>query len=156
MFVVAANTLLRYRRLSLQLKASEQHLRSIFDTALDAIVTVDYEGRVRSANPAVTGLFGWSPQEMVGMHIRSLVPARLVREVEERLASYLRTGNLSLPRGEQDLIGLTRQGKESPYASASASPMSTAGRCSWCSSPTSASGSAWRRRCATASSNTAR
>ncbi|MGP9825527.1 PAS domain S-box protein [Ectopseudomonas khazarica] len=113
-FVVAANTLLRYRRLSLQLKASEQHLRSIFDTALDAIVTVDYEGRVRSANPAVTGLFGWTPQEMVGMHIRSLVPARLVRDVEERLASYLRTGNLSLPRGEQDLISLTRHGEEKP------------------------------------------
>lgn len=113
-FVVAVNTLLRYRRLSQQLKASEQHLRSIFDTALDAIVTIDHEGRVRSANRAVKRLFGWEPQAMVGMHIRSLVPARLVVEVEKRLAYYLRTGDMSVPEGEHELVGLTCSGEEKP------------------------------------------
>jgi NO-binding membrane sensor protein with MHYT domain len=58
-FVVAANALLRYRRLSLQLQASEQHLRSIFDTALDSILTVDHRGVIRSANRAATRLLGW-------------------------------------------------------------------------------------------------
>ena len=113
-FVVAANTLLRYRRMSLQLKASEQHLRSIFDTALDAIITVDHSGIVRSANRAVSQLFGWDPQALVGMHMRSLVPARYVGEMETLLADYLRTGRLTLPTGEQELVCLTRGGEEKP------------------------------------------
>ena len=102
-FVVAVNTLLRYRRMSLQLKASEQHLRSIFDTALDAIITVDHTGTLRSANRAVSRLFGWTPEELVGMHMRSLMPARHVEQVEVLLANYLRTGRLTMPAGEQEL-----------------------------------------------------
>uniref|UniRef100_UPI0028E1EDDB PAS domain S-box protein n=1 Tax=Ectopseudomonas oleovorans TaxID=301 RepID=UPI0028E1EDDB len=113
-FVVSVNTLLRYRRMSLQLKASEQHLRSIFDTALDAIVTVEHTGTVRSANRAVLQLFGWEPQALVGKHMRSLMPARYVGEVEKLLADYLRTGKLTLPAGEQELICLTRDGAEKP------------------------------------------
>ncbi|WP_234035837.1 PAS domain S-box protein [Ectopseudomonas mendocina] len=113
-FVVSVNTLLRYRRMSHQLKASEQHLRSIFDTALDAIVTVDHTGTVRSANRAVSQLFGWEPQALVGKHMRSLMPARYVGEVEKLLADYLRTGRLTLPAGEQELICLTREGAEKP------------------------------------------
>lgn len=113
-FVAAANTLLRYRRLSHQLKASEQHLRSIFDTALDAIITVDHTGTVRSANRAVTRLFGWEPLALVGMHMRSLIPARYVGEMEVMLGEYLRSGRLTLETGERELIGLTREGEEKP------------------------------------------
>lgn len=113
-FVVAVNTLLRYRRLSRQLKVSEQHLRSIFDTALDAIVTVDYQGVVRSANRAVTRLFGWEPDSLVGMHMSALIPQRLIAEVEGLLSDYLRTGQLSMANGERELICLTRDGEEKP------------------------------------------
>lgn len=113
-FVVAVNTLLRYRRMSLQLKASEQHLRSIFDTALDAIITVDHRGTLRSANRAVSRLFGWTPQELVGMHMSLLMPARHVGQVEGLMADYLRTGQLTLPAGEQELVCLTRYGQEKP------------------------------------------
>jgi PAS domain S-box-containing protein len=113
-FVVAANTLLRYRRMSQQLKASEQHLRSIFDTALDAIITVDHTGTLRSANRAVSRLLGWAPQEVVGMHMRTLLPARHVQRMEALLADYLRTGRLNMPAGEQELLCLTRDGEEKP------------------------------------------
>jgi len=113
-FVVAANTLLRYRRMSLQLKASEQHLRSIFDTALDAIITVDHTGTLRSANRTVSRLFGWAPEELVGQHMRSLIPERYIAEIEAKLADYLRTGRLTLSMGEQELICLTRDGGEKP------------------------------------------
>ena len=113
-FVVAVNTLLRYRRMSRQLKASEQHLRSIFDTAQDAIITVDHSGKVCSANRAVFRLFGWAPQELVGVHMRSLMPPRHVDQVETLLADYLRTGRLTLPAGEQEQVCLTRDGKEKP------------------------------------------
>ena len=110
-FVVAANTLLRYRRMSLQLRASEQHLRSIFDTALDAIITVDHTGTLRSANRAVSRLFGWTPQELIGRHMSMLVPARHLGQMQTLMADYLRTGRLTLPSGEQELVCSTRDGE---------------------------------------------
>ena len=113
-FVVAANTLLRYRHMSHQLKASEQHLRSIFDTALDAIITVDHTGTLRSANRAVLRLFGWTPEALVGLHMSTLVPARVIDKVEGLLADYLRTGQLTMMSGEQELVCLTREGEEKP------------------------------------------
>lgn len=113
-FVVAANTLLRYRHMGHQLKASEQHLRSIFDTALDAIITVDHTGTLRSANRAVLRLFGWTPEELVGLHMSTLVPARLIDKVEGLVADYLRTGQLTMMSGEQELVCLTREGEEKP------------------------------------------
>lgn len=112
--VVAVNTMLRYRHMSQQLKVSEQHLRSIFDTALDAIVTVDHQGVVRSANRAVTRLFGWQPETLVGMHMSTLVPQRLQRELERMIGNYLRTGQLSMASGERELICLTQDGEEKP------------------------------------------
>ncbi|WP_296272295.1 PAS domain S-box protein [Pseudomonas sp. UBA6323] len=113
-FVVAVNTLLRYRHMSHQLKASEQHLLSIFDTALDAIITVDHTGTLRSANRAVSRLFGWTPQELDGQHMSMLVPARHIDQVETLLADYLRTGRLTMVAGEQELVCLTRDGEEKP------------------------------------------
>ena len=113
-FVVVVNTLLRYRRMSHQLKASEQHLRSIFDTALDAIVTVDHTGTLRSANRAVSRLFGWTPDELMGRHMRTLISAPYIGGIEAQVEQYLRTGRLTLPAGERELICLTREGAEKP------------------------------------------
>ena len=38
------------------------------------------------------------------MHMRSLMPASHVEQVEALLESYLRTGRLTMPAGEQELV----------------------------------------------------
>ncbi|MDH1262803.1 PAS domain S-box protein [Pseudomonas sp. GD03944] len=113
-FVVAVNALLHYRRLSHQLKASEQHLRSIFDTAIDSILTIDHEGHVRSANQAASRLLGWLPEELIGLHMSRLMPERYAEGFDRRLREYLKTGVISLPSGEQELVALDRDGQEKP------------------------------------------
>ncbi len=113
-FVVAANALLRYRRLSTQLHASEQHLRSIFDTAFDAILTIDHTGTIRSANRSVTRLYGWAPEELVGQPMACLLSAEHAAMLEGHLRDFVRTGTRSLPGSELELSGKTRHGQFLP------------------------------------------
>ena len=113
-FVVAANALLRYRYLSQQLRASEQHLRSIFDTALDSILTIDHTGTIRSANRAATRLLGWKPEEMVGLPMRTLLNAPEADSFEAHLRNYLKSGVVGLPTAEQELMCIARDGQAKP------------------------------------------
>src|SRR3990167_5763568 len=113
-FVVAANALLRYRRMSLQLQASEQHLRSIFDTALDSILTIDHAGIIRSANRAATRLLGWQPDELVGLSMRRLLSEQDGNLYEVYLRSYLNSGKVMLSGAEQELHCIARDGQKKP------------------------------------------
>lgn len=113
-FVVAANALLRYRRMSLQLQASEQHLRSIFDTALDSILTIDHTSTIRSANRAAACLLGWQPHELVGMPMRRLLSEQDGNTYEVYLRSYLNSGTVMLSGAEQELYCIARDGQKKP------------------------------------------
>jgi len=113
-FVVAANALLRYRRMSLQLQASEQHLRSIFDTALDSILTIDHTGTIRSANRAAARLLGWQPHELVGLSMRCLLSEQDGNLYEVYLRSYLNSGKVMLSGAEQELYCIARDGQKKP------------------------------------------
>jgi PAS domain S-box-containing protein len=113
-FVVAANALLRYRYLSQQLRANEHHLRSIFDTALDSILTIDHTGTIRSVNRAAARLFGWSVDELVGMPMARLLNPAEARIFEQHIHTYVKTGQVSLPNAEQQLLCVIRSGQEKP------------------------------------------
>ncbi|MBF0262577.1 MAG: EAL domain-containing protein [Magnetococcales bacterium] len=53
---------------------SENRLRSMLETAPDAILSLDAAGRVESVNPAGEDLFGYYPGTMAGCFIEDLVP----------------------------------------------------------------------------------
>jgi PAS domain S-box-containing protein len=51
------------------LRAGEERLRSIVNTAVDAIITLDRRGTIESVNRAAEQMFGHSSEEMVGQNI---------------------------------------------------------------------------------------
>ncbi len=61
------------KRAEQALREREGRLASILQTAADAIVTVDGDGGIVSANPAAERLFGYAAGEMVGQDVRRLV-----------------------------------------------------------------------------------
>ncbi len=65
---------------------SEERLRTLFETAVDAIVTIDESGMIDRGNAVVERLFGYEPSEIVGQHIGVLMPPRH----REQLEQYLR------------------------------------------------------------------
>jgi two-component system sensor kinase FixL len=87
-----ANDLLRER---------EARLRSILETAPDAILVIDEGGLIESFSPAAERLFGYGPDEVVGKNVSILMPS----PYHERHDGYIRN---YLDTGERKIIGIGR------------------------------------------------
>jgi PAS domain S-box-containing protein len=59
---------------AVSLKESDNRTRAIMETAADAILTFDDGGIVRTFNSAAERIFGYLPDEAIGMNIRILIP----------------------------------------------------------------------------------
>src|ERR1022692_353773 len=49
---------------------------TLFNLSPDAILVADAQGIIRAANPRTAELFGYTPDELIGLSVESLVPAR--------------------------------------------------------------------------------
>ncbi len=48
------------------LREKHEHLEAIWNSAFDAIITIDSQGRIETANRAAAKVFGYSHHEMIG------------------------------------------------------------------------------------------
>ena len=87
------------------LRESEERYRMLAETASDAIVTVDAQGRVLFVNEAAGEIFGYSPPEMLGQNLSMLMAADLRRAADARLS---RTG-IEMPARRKDGTEITVQ-----------------------------------------------
>ncbi len=95
-----------------QLMASEETARGVLEQAVDAIVTIDGDGVVRSMNPAAERLFGWKAAEVVGGSVRKLM-GEPYRSAPEHVLSEFLARSRSGSSGQTSLvIGATRDGRE--------------------------------------------
>src|SRR5712691_6862282 len=67
--------------------------RAIIESALDCIITMDANGRVREFNPAAERTFGFSRAQAIGQELATLIiPERMREQHRKGLAHYLKTG----------------------------------------------------------------
>jgi two-component system, cell cycle sensor histidine kinase and response regulator CckA len=105
------------RRLNAEaaLRESEARQRAVFDTALDALVTMDHEGRVAEFNPAAERLFQYSREEVLGKTMADLIIPPSVRESHRRgLARYNTTGEAVILGRRIEVSAMRRDGTEFP------------------------------------------
>jgi two-component system sensor kinase FixL len=76
-------------------------LRSIIDTAPDAIVTIDDRGGILSFSPAAERMFGYRAVEVIGRNVNMLMPEPYHSQHDSYLSHYLTTG-------EKRIIGIGR------------------------------------------------
>ena len=76
-------------------------LRSVIDTAPDAVVTIGPTGLVASFSPAAERMFGYAAAEVIGRNVSLLMPEPYRREHDGYLARYRETG-------ERHIIGIGR------------------------------------------------
>jgi PAS domain S-box-containing protein len=73
-------------------RRSEELLRSVLGSVLDAIITIDERGVIDSVNQAAERLFGYPVTELVGQNIKLLMPEPYRSESDEKIAEYLKSG----------------------------------------------------------------
>ena len=93
---------------------TDAEFRALWATSTDAIVILDRESNVRHANPAVTNIFGYSPDEIVGQNVTMIQPERLREGHRRGMGRYLASGEKTLNWTSVEAIGLHRNGHEFP------------------------------------------
>jgi PAS domain S-box-containing protein len=89
------------------LRESEERFRSVTESASDAMISVDANGLIVFANPAVQTLFGYTPDEVVGMPIARLMPQF------PKLSSRVPPPEESKPGDEAvQMIGIKKDGSQ--------------------------------------------
>ncbi|HKP20872.1 MAG TPA: SpoIIE family protein phosphatase [Thermoleophilaceae bacterium] len=71
--LLIARLLSGIREHALELRESEERTRLVLDTAPDAFITLDREGRITTWNAAAERMFGWTKAEAVGQRMRELI-----------------------------------------------------------------------------------
>ena len=96
------------------LRASEEQFRALVESATDAIVLANHEGRIISWNKASEQIFGYSVEEALGQPLTILMPPRYRQKHEQGLARMGSASLDSLVRKTLELVGVTKQGREFP------------------------------------------
>lgn len=94
--------------------STPESIPGVFDRFADAVVVADFEGTIVYANPAVEGLLGYAPSELVGQPVEVLVPERL-RERHAREREAYRTVPRARPMGTGlEIYARRKNGTEFP------------------------------------------
>jgi len=84
------------------LEESRARAHAVLETTIDAVVTIDTQGRIESVNPATERIFGYAADELIGQNIKLLMPAPYREEHDQYVQRYLATE-------EKKIIGIGRE-----------------------------------------------
>jgi PAS domain S-box-containing protein len=98
-----------------KLQDAHEHLRLMVDSALDAVVSMDTEGRIIAWNPQAETTFGWSAEEVIGRSlVETIVPHAHRAAHIEGLRRWHETGEGAVLNSRIEIQALRRDGRMIP------------------------------------------
>jgi PAS domain S-box-containing protein len=92
-------------------RGQEQIYRSVVETALDAFILIDEDGRILEWNPQAEAMFGWRRAEAIGMRVaETVIPAAQRSAHESGLKHFLATGEGNVLRKRIEVSANRRDG----------------------------------------------
>jgi PAS domain S-box-containing protein len=114
------------KRAEQTIQQSEARFRALFESAPDAIVLSDGDGRIVEINTRVAGIFGYGRDELIGQSIDVLVPERFRKTHPRRREEYSQNPSPRPMGAGLELYGRRKDGREFP-ADIMLGPVETAG-----------------------------
>jgi PAS domain S-box-containing protein len=94
-------------------------LAEIVEIAADAVICIDAFQRVTFFNRGAEAIFGWTPDEIIGQRIETLIPERYRANHARQVAEFGRSKVKARRMGERrEIAGLRKSGEEFPAEAA--------------------------------------
>ena len=113
-FFALASDVTEQRQREIALRASEDRLRAVVETAAEAIITISGDGTIRSFNPAAEQMFGFAATETIGQKVEMLMPSPYREEHDRYLRRYRRTRVPRIIGTRRELTGRRKDGSTFP------------------------------------------
>ena len=93
----------------------QSRLRSVLDTALDAVIQIDAQGRITGWNPHAEACFGWAAEQAIGQYVHDLIiPLRYRHAHWQGMERYLSSGESRVLHSRMEVDGMHQDGHEFP------------------------------------------
>ena len=98
------------------LEEKEEYMRSILNTSLEAILTMNEHGIVELVNPAVEKMFGYNKKELIGKNISTLMPNSIASFHQNKVDTYMQSGNKKMTGRRLETEARRQNGEIFPVA----------------------------------------
>jgi len=95
------------------LRGSEEKFRAISESAGDATISIDTQGRIVFWNRVAETIFGYSANEMIGRPMTLVIPVRFRDNYQRKTAAWLSSQPPALGK-TFEMVGLKKDGNEFP------------------------------------------
>lgn len=93
-------------------RRSEERIRAVMDGTADAILSIGLDGRIRSSNRAAQRIFGYSADELNGLHVRNLAAESCRKQLDEFYAGVHHTGVDAFSDRQLEITGQHKSGHD--------------------------------------------
>jgi len=92
----------------------EKDNREILSAIIDAVITIDSQGRILTVNAATEAMFDYSSQELLGQNVKLLMPKSRARKHDKYVADYTKNRQAKIIGIGRDVTAKKKNGKEFP------------------------------------------
>ena len=92
----------------------EARLRSVVETAVDAIITVNSAGMIIDWNQAAEKIYGYTAEEIIGKPANTIIPERLHVRDSKQMNDAVQQGKERIIFNRREGVGIRKDGSEFP------------------------------------------
>jgi PAS domain S-box-containing protein len=88
----------RHRQTGLEARRSKRHYDAVVEQAVDGIAIINEDGLFIEANRSAAAIFGYTPEELIGLNIAHLIPPEQIQLQPLRIREIIESGNVGFER----------------------------------------------------------
>ncbi|NYB52250.1 MAG: PAS domain S-box protein [Methanobacteriaceae archaeon] len=105
----------RIEKSLIKLAESEEKFRSVFESAAEAIITIDSKGNVVYWNKEAQNIFGYSKEEIIGQSITLIMPRRFRKAFKEGMMDMVSSNRTKFSMSSPKMRALRKNDDEFPF-----------------------------------------